>query len=418
MDVCAYISDIASSAKKASFSMARLSTEQKNAALYKMADALMSNVNFIISENKKDMVAADENGLSKAMKDRLLLDEKRVSAMADSVKQIAAFKDPVGEVIGGWRNKDDLWIQKVRVPIGVIGIIYESRPNVTCDCIALTLKSSNCVILKGGKEAINSNRAIYRVLTDAVKDMDIPDGAINFIDTTDRNAVKELLKQRDFVDLIIPRGGEGLIRFVSENSLVPVIKHYKGVCHEYVDVSADVDMAVEICFNAKVQRPGVCNAIEKIVVHKDIAEKFLPKMAERFKEASVEIRGDDVVCSILPQCKKAEESDWFEEYLDLIIAIKTVDSLEDAIDWINTHGSHHSDGIISSDYESAQMFMRAVDSSSVYVNASTRFTDGGVFGLGAEIGISTDKLHARGPMGVEELTTYKYMVFGNGQVRG
>ncbi len=416
MDVKSYIESIARQAKNASFSLAMLSTEEKNAALVKMAQALESDKDYIIAENKKDMEAADENGLSKAMKDRLLLNEKRVYAMAESIREIAAFNDPVGEVISGWRNKDDLWIQKVRVPIGVIGIIYESRPNVTSDCIALALKSSNAVILKGGKEAINSNRAIYKVLSDSISDLGIPEGAVNFIDTTDRDAVKALLKQRDLVDLIIPRGGEGLIKFVTENSLVPVIKHYKGVCHEYVDKSADVDMAVEICFNAKVQRPGVCNAIEKIIVHRDIAKEFLPKLEKRLSSAGVEIRGDEFSCGII-NCNEAGEDDWYKEYLDLIVAIKVVDSLQDAINWINLHGSHHSDGIITRDYASAQAFLRAVDSSSVYVNASTRFTDGGVFGLGAEVGISTDKLHARGPMGVEELTTYKYMVFGNGQVR-
>ncbi len=323
----------------------------------------------------------------------------------------------MGEVISAWRNKDDLWIHKVRVPIGVVGIIYESRPNVTSDCIGLCVKSGNGAILRGGKEAINSNLAIFSALRSAFEGSSVDPNCIAFIETTDRQAVGEMLKQVGYIDLIIPRGGEGLIRFVTENSLIPVIKHYKGVCHEYVDAKADVDVAVRICENAKVQRPGVCNAIEKIIVHKDIAKDFLPKMAEVFAKHGVEIRGCERTREII-DCKLASEQDWYEEYLDLIIAIKVVDSLEEAIDWINEHGSHHSDGIITEDYDSAMRFTREVDSSAVYVNASTRFTDGGVFGLGAEIGISTDKLHARGPMGVEELTTYKYVVFGQGQVRG
>ncbi len=415
-DIKTYVSSIAKACKKASYSIATARTEEKNALLRKMAKALRENMDEIIKANEKDMAWGRKNGLSKALLDRLLLNEKRIESMATSLEEIASLKDPVGEVISAWRNKDDLWIHKVRVPIGVIGIIYESRPNVTSDCIGLCIKAGNGAILRGGKEAINSNLAIFSVLRSAFEGGSIDQNCIAFIETTDRQAVGEMLRQVGYIDLIIPRGGEGLIRFVTENSLIPVIKHYKGVCHEYVDASADVDMAVRICENAKVQRPGVCNAIEKILVHRDIAERFLPKMAEVFHRWGVEIRGCEETRKII-HCNLAEEQDWYEEYLDLVVAIKVVNSLEEAITWINEHGSHHSDGIITQDYTSAMRFTREVDSSTVYVNASTRFTDGGVFGLGAEIGISTDKLHARGPMGVEELTTYKYVVFGNGQIR-
>ncbi len=415
-DVVSYVRDMAQRVKRASYSIGKASSREKDRLLRAMAKALREHMQDIISANRKDMQWAEENGLSQAMKDRLLLNEKRIEAMAVSLEEIASLKDPVGEVISAWRNKDDLWIHKVRVPIGVIGIIYESRPNVTSDCIGLCVKSGNGAILRGGKEAINSNMAIYSALKSAFKEVDIDPDCIGLVETTDRSAVGEMLKQVGLIDLIIPRGGEGLIRFVTENSLIPVIKHYKGVCHEYVDRSADVDMAVRICENAKVQRPGVCNAIEKILVHEEIAPVFLPKMREVYKKHGVEIRGCEKTRQII-DCKPASEEDWYEEYLDLIIAIKVVSSLDEAIDWINEHGSHHSDGIITSDYESGLRFVREVDSAAVYVNASTRFTDGGVFGLGAEIGISTDRLHARGPMGVEELTTYKYVVFGEGQIR-
>ncbi len=416
MDVKGYLAGISKRARQASYSVAKASTEEKNRLLKEMAKALREKSDYIIQENEKDLLYAKEHNLSKAMQDRLLLNKARIEAMAVSLEEIAALKDPVGEVISAWRNKDDLWIHKVRVPIGVIGIIYESRPNVTSDCIGLCIKSGNAVILRGGKEAINSNLAIFKTLKAVLENSSISSDVISFVETTDRSAVAEMLRQVGFIDLIIPRGGEGLIRFVTENSLVPVIKHYKGVCHEFVDASADIDMAVDICLNAKVQRPGVCNAIEKIIVHRDIAREFIPKVAKALKDAGVEIRGCQETVGIV-DCVLAEEDDWYEEYLDLKIAIKVVDSLQDAIEWINQHSSHHSDGIITSDYESAMRFTREVDSAAVYVNASTRFTDGGVFGLGAEIGISTDKLHARGPMGVEELTTYKYIIFGEGQVR-
>ncbi len=415
-DIKSYVSSIVKACKLASYSIAKAKSEEKNALLINMAKALRDRMEEIIEANKKDMVWGQENNLSTALLDRLRLDEKRIEAMARSLEEIAALRDPVGEVISAWRNRDDLWIHKVRVPIGVVGIIYESRPNVTSDCIGLCVKSGNGAILRGGKEAINSNLAIFSALRSAFEGSSIDPNCIAFIETTDRQAVGEMLKQVGYIDLIIPRGGEGLIRFVTEHSLIPVIKHYKGVCHEYVDASADLGMAVRICENAKVQRPGVCNAIEKILVHKDIANQFLPRMAKVFAAHGVEMRGCEETIKII-ECKKASDEDWFKEYLDLIIAVKVVRSLDEAIEWINEHSSHHSDGIITQDFKAAMKFTREVDSSAVYVNASTRFTDGGVFGLGAEIGISTDKLHARGPMGVEELTTYKYIVFGEGQVR-
>ncbi len=415
-DAKSYIEILAKKVKKASSSIASAPTKEKNCVLNKMADLLEERMDEIISANEKDIKWAKENNLSSVMIDRLLLNEKRIKSMATSLREIAALKDPVGQVISAWRNQDDLWIHKVRVPIGIVGIIYESRPNVTSDCIGLCLKSGNAAILRGGKEAINSNMAIFKILKSALLDSSIDPDCIALIEFTDREIVKHMLRLSEYIDLIIPRGGEGLIRFVMENSLIPVIKHYKGVCHEYVDASADIDMALRICHNAKVNRPGVCNAVEKILVHKDIAKGFLPKLKEVFDKSGVEIRGCPLACKII-DCKEASDSDWKEEYLDLIVAIKIVDNLSDAIDWINSYGSHHSDGIITSDYKNAMEFVRKVDSSAVYVNASTRFTDGGVFGLGAEIGISTDRLHARGPMGVEELTTYKYVVFGEGQIR-
>ena len=415
-DIKSYVSSLAKTCKLASYSIAKASSREKDSLLIKMADALRNKMGEIMRANEKDMAWGKENGLSAALLDRLRLDEKRIEAMARSLEEIAMLRDPVGEVISAWRNRDDLWIHKVRVPIGVVGIIYESRPNVTSDCIGLCVKSGNGAILRGGKEAINSNLAIFSALRSAFEGSSIDPNCIAFIETTDRQAVGEMLKQVGYIDLIIPRGGEGLIRFVTEHSLIPVIKHYKGVCHEYVDASADLGMAVRICENAKVQRPGVCNAIEKILVHKDIANQFLPQMAKVFATHGVEIRGCEETIKII-ECKKASDEDWFKEYLDLIVAVKVVRSLDEAIEWINEHSSHHSDGIITQDFKAAMKFTREVDSSAVYVNASTRFTDGGVFGLGAEIGISTDKLHARGPMGVEELTTYKYIVFGEGQVR-
>lgn len=409
------IKELSKRAKDASYILAAAPSSVKDDALKRMARALEGNYQEIIRENEKDLVYAKH--LSRALTDRLILNEARISVMADSLRQVASLKDPVGEVIKSGLRPNGLRIQKVRVPIGVIGIIYEARPNVTSDCIGLCLKSGNAVILKGGSEAINTNRAIYRILQAAAKKSSLPLEAVTFIDTTGRNALDYLLGLNEYIDLIIPRGGEGLIRFVDEHSRIPVIKHYKGICHTYVDARADLAMAENICFNAKVQRPGVCNAMETLLVHKDIARKFLPAMINRYKQAGVEIRGCPVTRKIIKGIKAVKEIDWYTEYLDLILSVKVVGGLTDAISHINHYGSRHSDAIVTEDRQSAMKFLRGVDSACVYVNASTRFTDGYEFGLGAEIGISTDKIHARGPMALEELTTYKYMIFGNGQIR-
>ncbi len=409
------LKEIALGAKQASYELGIISSKLKDKALLAMAKALEAGSGRIISENKKDLAAA--KGLSSSLLDRLTLNETRIRSMALSLREIVSLKDPVGQVISSWRRPNGLLIQKVRVPIGVTAIIYESRPNVTSDCIGLCLKSGNACILKGGKEAINTNRAIYQILEKAAIDNGIPRGAVNFIDLSERQAMLSLLQLSDYIDLVIPRGGEGLIRFVQENSRIPVIKHYKGVCHVYVDRFADLKMAREIAFNAKVQRPGVCNAMETLLAHKAVADKFLPEMVREFREAGVEIRGCPKTRAIVKGLKKAEEADWSAEYLDLILSVKVVESLEAAISHINRYGSRHSDSIITANKERARRFLNMVDSACVYVNASTRFSDGYEFGFGAEIGISTDKLHARGPMALEELTTYKYKVFGNGQVR-
>jgi len=405
-------------AQDASRRLALLSSAEKNLALHKMAEGLLAQKDFILRANQKDVAAAKKAKYPAALVDRLALNEKRILGMVDCLRDTEKLPDSVGEIIRTTNRPNGLQIDKVRVPIGVIGIIYESRPNVTSDCIGLCLKSGNAVILKGGKEAANSNRAIFKALRDALAGTAIPQNAVVLLDSTDRKTVDVLLKQDALVDLIIPRGGEGLIRFVAENSLIPVVKHYKGVCHTFVSDKADLKMAEEICFNAKVQRPGVCNAMEKMLVQKNIAAQFLPGMIGRFQGAGVEIRGCSRTCKIIKGIKRAKAKDWDEEYLDLVLTVKIVDSLTEAVEHINTHGSRHSDAIITNDTEEAGRFLGAVDSACLYVNASTRFTDGYEFGLGAEIGISTDKLHARGPMGLEELTTYKYKVYGNGQVRG
>ena len=407
--------EIARGAKKASYELGLISSKVKDKALLVMAKALESQSGKILAGNKKDLSAA--KGLSPALVDRLTLNKDRIRSMALSLREIVSLKDPVGQIINSWERPNGLRIQKVRVPIGVTAIIYESRPNVTSDCIGLCLKSGNACILKGGKEAINTNRIIYRILEKAAIDSGIPRGAINFIDSTRREDALSLLSLSDYIDLVIPRGGEGLIRFVQDNSRIPVIKHYKGVCHVYVDRFADLKMAGEIAFNAKVQRPGVCNAMETLLVHKAIADKFLPGMIRRFREAKVEIRGCPKTCKIVKGLKKAKEADWSTEYLDLILSVKVVESLEAAIEHINRYGSSHSDSIVTGNKVCANRFLDMVDSACVYANASTRFSDGYEFGFGAEIGISTDKLHARGPMALEELTTYKYKVFGSGQVR-
>ncbi|TAN60343.1 glutamate-5-semialdehyde dehydrogenase [bacterium] len=409
------INELAKRAKDASYALAAVPSRVKDGALRRMARALESNCQEIIRENKKDMAYARH--LSGALTDRLILNEARVRLMADSLRHVALLKDPVGEVIKSGLRPNGLRIQKSRVPIGVIGIIYEARPNVTSDCIGLCLKSGNAVILKGGSEAINTNRAIFRILQKAAKKSSLPPDTFSFIDTTGRKALDYLLGLNKYIDLIIPRGGEGLIRFVDEHSKIPVIKHYKGICHTYVDARADLAMAENICFNAKAQRPGVCNAMETLLVHIDIAREFLPAMINRYKQAGVEIRGCPRTRKIVLGIKAAKEIDWHTEYLGLILSVKVVSGLMEAISHINHYGSRHSDAIVTKDRQNAMKFLRGVDSACVYVNASTRFTDGYEFGLGAEIGISTDKIHARGPMALEELTTYKYMIFGNGQVR-
>ena len=404
-------------AKYASRTLALADTKTKNDALIAMAHALVRNASYLIRENNRDLAGAGKKKLSNAMIDRLTLNSSRIISMSESLLKIAKLKDPVGEIIETVKRPNGLVIRKVRVPIGVILIIYESRPNVTSDCIGLCLKSSNAIILRGGSEAINSNIAIFNVLEKEALRNRLPADSISIIKATDRRLVDELLTQEGLIDLVMPRGGESLIREVSEKSCVPVIKHYKGVCHTFVDESADLKMAEEICFNAKVQRPGVCNAMETMLVHKDIAKKFLPPMIRRFKDAGVQIRGSKNVKRLVRDIKLAKEDDWYTEYLDLILSVKIVADADAAISHIMKYGSYHSDAIVTESKKSADKFLREVDSACVYVNASTRFTDGGEFGKGAEIGISTDKIHARGPMGLEELTSYKYVIFGNGQVR-
>ena len=408
---------IAQKAKTSSSVLAQLSVSDKNNALIAIAGAILANKDLIIKQNKKDLKIAKQEKYSAALVDRLALDEKRVIAMAQGLKDTAALRDPIGEILDTTERPNGLIIKKVRVPIGVVAIIFESRPNVMADCIALCLKSGNAVILKGGKEAAHSNETIFKICREALKETAIPTDTIQLVASKDRKSVEVLLKLDDLIDLVIPRGGEGLIRFVAKNSLIPVIKHFKGVCHIYVSDQADLSMAQEVCFNAKVQRPGTCNAMEKMLVHKNVAEEFLRKMLHRFTEAGVELRGDAKTRQISKRVKPATKKDWTTEYLDLILTVKVVDSLMEAIEHVNTFGSHHSDAIITTDVKEQERFFKAVDSACVYANASTRFTDGYEFGFGAEVGISTDKIHARGPMGLEGLTTYKYIVSGHGQIR-
>jgi len=417
MDIKQYVSDKAKKAKAASRALANISTEIKNNALFKMAAGLEKESAKLLAENKKDLDAAAQKGLSKAMIDRLTLNPERIVAMADGLREVAALPDPVGEVLGIRRRPNGMEVGKMRVPIGLIGIIYESRPNVTADTAALCLKSGNGVILRGGSEAVYSNTAIVHVLSAAGAEAGIPEGAVSFIENPDRACVMEMLKLNGIIDLIIPRGGEGLIRMVSENSTIPVIKHDKGVCHVYVDSKADLSMAEEICFNAKVQRPGTCNAMEAMLVHQAVAKTFLPAVINRMKQAGVEIRGDAKTRAIVPDIKEATDKDWDTEYNDLILNVKTVASMEEAMEHIAAHGSQHSEAIVTNDYRNAHRFQREVDASAVFVNASTRLNDGFEFGLGAEIGISTTRIHARGPMGLEELTSTKFIVYGNGQIR-
>jgi len=408
---------LARQTKEAGRVIANLSTAVKDELLKNMAAALEGNADRIISENEKDLSAARDKGLAPAMIDRLVLDEKRIGGMADGLREVAALPDPVGEVTGMWRRPNGIQVGRMRIPLGVIGIIYESRPNVTADAAGLCLKSGNAVVLRGGSEAIFSNSAIGDILQGELERMGLPKAAVQVVRTTDRKAVLELLKLEEEIDLIIPRGGEGLIRFVSENSRIPVIKHYKGVCHTFVDASAEFAMAERICINAKAQLPGVCNSMETLLVHKDIAETFVPQIVDAMRDEGVEIRGCSITREFAPQVKKATEEDWHAEYLELILAVRVVDGLEEAIDHIQRYGSLHTEVIVTRDYGNAQRFLREVNSSVVMVNASSRFSDGNQFGLGAEIGISTTKLHSFGPMGLEDLTTRKFVVLGEGQIR-
>lgn len=417
MDIKAYVFNKALEAKEGAKSLAKASSKQKNLALLKMAEALKKNAQWLISENKKDIKIAEEKGFSKALIDRLTLNEERISEMSQGLIEVAALPDPVGEITKMWQRPNGMTVGRMRVPIGVIGIIYESRPNVTVDATGLCLKAGNAVILRGGSEAVHSNKAIVTVLRGVAKEQGLHEGAVTFLDIPDREAVMEMLKLEGIVDLIIPRGGEGLIRAVTENSRIPVLKHYKGICHVFVDRDADVKMAEEICFNAKVQRPGTCNAMETMLVDKKIAKAFLPIMIKRFKDAGVRIKGCPATRKIDASLEKVKEEDFYNEYLDLIVNIRIVEDIDNAMAHIAKYSSSHSDAIVTNDYEKAIRFLREVDSSAVFVNASTRLNDGYQFGLGAEIGISTDKIHARGPMGLEELTCTKFIVLGNGQLR-
>jgi glutamate-5-semialdehyde dehydrogenase len=404
-------------AKIAARRLAQLSSKDKNRALLLMADKIEAGSPFLLEENRKDLESATKTGVSTAVLDRIALDAGRVNGMAKGLREVAALPDPVGEVVKMWRRPNGLQVGRMRIPLGVIGMIYEARPNVTADAAALCLKSGNAVILRGGSEAHHSNQAIGAVLRDACAETAVPRDALQMVEVKDRALVNELLQLEKHIDLIIPRGGEDLIRAVAANSKIPVIKHYKGVCHVYVDADASLEMAERICFNAKVQRPSVCNAMETLLVHEAIAPTFVPAMIAKYQAAGVEIRGCEKTCALVPGIKKATESDWTEEYLDLILALRIVTDMDEAIDHIERYGSEHTESIVTSDYGRSREFIERVNSSAVMVNASTRFNDGGELGLGAEIGISTSKIHAFGPMGLEELTTTKFIVFGDGQIR-
>ena len=408
----------AEAAHKAACALGVVSAAVKNKALLAMADALLAKTDFIIEANDRDMQAARENGMKESMQDRLRLTPERIEGMAEGLRQVAALPDPVGNVIGGQTLANGLKITKVRVPLGVIGIIYEARPNVTADAIGLCLKSGNAVVLKGGSEAMQSNMAVAGVLTEAAEAAGIPQGAIQFIDTADRAAVTALIKLNDFVDVVIPRGGAGLIKAVVQNATVPVIETGSGVCHTYVDAAADCAMARKIAFNAKVQRPSVCNAMETLLVHKDVAGEFLPQMLDEYFKAGVTVFGCQATQEFDERVQPATEEDWATEYGDLRLSIKIVEDIDEALEHIAKYGTKHSECIVTEDYNAARKFQDCVDAAAVYVNASTRFTDGFEFGFGAEIGISTQKLHARGPMALPELTSYKFLINGSGQTRG
>ena len=416
------IHGIGARARAASRELAKLSAAQKSAILHAIADELVQATNSLLKANAEDLSKAEQNGLTKAAVDRLRLTPERIAAMAEGVRQVADLADPVGEILREWTRPNGIQITKIRTPIGVIGIIYESRPNVTSDAAVLCLKTGNAVILRGGSEAISSNLAIASALQAGGAKAGLPDGSVQLVPTTDREAVKIMAQMDEFMDVIIPRGGHSLIEAVVTHARMPVIKHYDGVCHLYVDKDADTGMALDIAVNAKCQRPGVCNAIETLLVHRDIAETFFAKAAPGLKKFPVELRTDPEAFRLLAALdyqplREADENSWRTEYLELILSVRVVESLAEAVAHINKYGSHHSDAIVTADSAAAEKFLGEVDSATVYWNASTRFTDGGEFGFGAEIGISTDKLHARGPMGLEELTSYKYLIRGSGQIR-
>ena len=403
--------------KEVSFILGNLSTEEKNKGLKMMADFLVNNKQEIINANEIDLQAAVEKGTSKSMIDRLTLNEERIEGMANGLRQVASLPDPVGEVLGMWNRPNGLQIGQKRVPLGVIGIIYEARPNVTSDAAGLCFKAGNTVILRGGSEAINSNKAIVKVLRSGLRAINLPEDAIQLVDDTSREVATEMMKLKEYIDVLIPRGGAGLIQAVVRNATVPVIETGTGNCHIYVDEYADFEMAKNIVLNAKTSRPSVCNAAEKLLVNEKIAKEFMPIILNELKEKEVEIRGDESAIAYDPSIIKANDEEWYNEYLDYIIGIKIVKDIDEAIDLINHFGSGHSEAIVTKDYANSQKFLQKVDAAAVYVNASTRFTDGEEFGFGAEIGISTQKLHARGPMGLKELTTIKYIIYGNGQIR-
>jgi glutamate-5-semialdehyde dehydrogenase len=417
MSIADMITEMARDAADAARELRKLASPRKNAALELMAGKLDKRKPDIIAANAKDVSRAGQRGFSSAMLDRLTLDERTIENMAAGLREVAALPDPVGEVIRMWKRPNGLRVGRIRVPIGIIGFIYESRPNVTIDAGALCLKSGNAVILKGGSDAIHSNLILADVLAEALRDSGLPPKAVQVVPVADREAVKVLIGLDDYLDVIIPRGGEELIRFVTQNSRVPVLKHFKGVCHVYVDEFADLQMAAEVCFNSKVQRPGVCNAMETMLVHEGIAADFLPMMANRFHAAGVEIRGCPATVELLPETKPACGADWPAEFLDLVLAVRVVAGMDEALEHIESYGSQHTEAIVTNAYARSERFIAEVDSSVVLVNASTRFNDGNQLGLGAEIGINTSKLHAFGPMGLQELTTTKFIVYGNGQTR-
>ncbi|MDH3346689.1 MAG: glutamate-5-semialdehyde dehydrogenase [Desulfobulbaceae bacterium] len=416
-DIEKKVREMARDAKRGSRKLASCSTETKNRILYKIADELIAQKKFIAAENNKDLSAGREKGLSSAMLDRLELNDKVIESMVTGLREIAALPDPVGEIDDMKRRPSGILVGRMRIPLGVVGMIYESRPNVTVDAAALCLKSGNATILRGGSEAIYSNLALAGIMQQVLAEEKIDPAVIQVIPFTDRHGVNVLLTLEEDIDLIIPRGGEGLIRFVSQNSRIPVLKHYKGVCHCYIDSDADIDMGVPIVMNSKTQRPGVCNALEGLLVHKDIAPSFLPVVARELFKAGVEMRGCAASRALVPEIKEANDEDWGSEFLELILAVKVVEDMDEAIEYIGEYGSQHTEIIITNSYANSQRFLREVDASAVMVNAATRFNDGGQFGLGAEIGISTTKLHAYGPMGLEELTSRKFIVYGEGEIR-